>query len=683
MRHESRMLDFTRFRRNHLTPTRQLNAPSMLGVVLRTMLISWPIYLSALTVLMAFYFCLTYGVYTYVPYVQSSGTHLSSWILAPIGITDYVDKAQVTFGLLLMIALLVTFLILAWLAIFFSVDATEKGALHYQRRRFGQDLLGKFVVGLIISLLLTFMPIVAELLSGKEGQVGFRRYIVALIFGGNAVGTFSLMSLGEGAIIKRFLTTKLTLLLVAFVVLLGNVILAYEIAEFLIAHGAHFISETFNFLNFDTLEKNEDFAPALLCFGLVVILAFLVFGRITNLNYVSLNRMYRDRLMEAFMPDITAFKKKRNADPACEVDQLHLKDCCHRPLHLVNTNVVLVNSPQSRYQGRGGDNFILAPHYCGSWATGYHETKSYSISSKSEDGGVTLATAMAISGAAINPRTGPGGWGSILSSPIVASLASFLNLRLGCWVANPAAKDQSVPAHFFNAGLQGLLNIGFKESGTNLVELTDGGHFENTGIFELLRRRTDLIILSDASTDQEFNFKDIGIAIERARVDQSIDIRFLYDDYDLTHLMPGSAGSEHYDKRYNLAKRGYAVAKIKYPEFSVNGKKEGEPDFKEKTGFLIYLKATVTRKMPGDIYSYKGAFEQFPHQPISDQMYDESQFESYRELGYRIAKAMSDDLYNDIETFLDKSERSGSSDFFGSRSRKLKRSIALRRSRKS
>jgi hypothetical protein len=96
------------------------------------------------------------------------------------------------------------------------------------------------------------------------------------------------------------------------------------------------------------------------------------------------------------------------------------------PHHIINANVVLVASKHPRYQGRGGDNYILSPLFCGSRATNRKGTD------RSCDQGFTLATAMAASGAALNPNAGPGGKG-VTRQPVLSVLMGMLSLRLGYW----------------------------------------------------------------------------------------------------------------------------------------------------------------------------------------------------------------------------------------------------------
>jgi hypothetical protein len=245
---------------------------------------------------------------------------------------------------------------------------------------------------------------------------------------------------------------------------------------------------------------------------------------------------------------------------------------------------------------------------------------------------MTLATAMAISGACANPNTGVAGRGPTRAR-LVSFLMAFLGLRLGYWARNPAATGYhrfmasvTQPNLLYPGIIQGLLGQRLNEA-AGYLELTDGGHFENTGLYELARRRLDVIIVSDAGADPEFSLSDLGDAIERLRVDFGYYVYFRDEEYNLMNLMPGSSTDEtFFDRNYCLARHGFAVGRIEYDE--------------DHIGTLIYIKSTLIRNLPGDLYAYKKANGEFPHQSTTDQFFDEVQLEAYRELGYRLCKEM-------------------------------------------
>ena len=138
----------------------------------------------------------------------------------------------------------------------------------------------------------------------------------------------------------------------------------------------------------------------------------VVTGHFVNVNLISVHRYYRDRLMEAFLPDPPAVSTNgaivyTDVAEAADIGKLHAfaDTDTHTPTgpyHLVNTNVILVDSKEKHWRVRGGDSFVLSPLFCGSNATGWCNTQ-YLLG-----GDLTLATAMAISGAAANPYAGGG-----------------------------------------------------------------------------------------------------------------------------------------------------------------------------------------------------------------------------------------------------------------------------------
>jgi hypothetical protein len=375
----------------------------------------------------------------------------------------------------------------------------------------------------------------------------------------------------------------------------------------------------------------------------VLILLVAASAVIVNLNHISLGRFYRDRLMEAFMPGYEqALVGTTGAAPA-ESDEMRLHQRAPAaPYQIVNTNVVLVNAKDRRRCVRGGDNFILTPEWCGSNATGWCRTRAFM------GDGMTLATAMAISGAAANPNTGVGGVG-LTRSRVVSVLMALLNLRLGYWVPNPGPRqeidgtwsdkpgaEQDVVPNHLRPGFSALLR-GYRED-YPFQELTDGGHFENLGIYELIRRRARLILVCDGGQDPGFGFEDLQTALRRVGEDFGAKIEF-DPDYPMTDMMSRLV-EDAYPRGLERARRGFAVARVHYPpDFDEFGQIKDEA----RPATLIYLKTTLVDGLPLELLGYRGKNPDFPDQSTGDQFFDEDQFEAYRELGFRIAKAMIED----------------------------------------
>jgi len=373
----------------------------------------------------------------------------------------------------------------------------------------------------------------------------------------------------------------------------------------------------------------------------------IALGGYANINYLAIHRYYRDRLMELFMPDIDkALAGKIATRAAASADKMPIHalfdantgkgfEANPAPYHLINTNVVLESSNIPKFRGRGGDNFILSPYHCGSNATGWCGSKDFM------DGRMTLPTAMAISGAAVNPSTGIGGQG-VTRQPLLSMLMGLLNIRLGYWAPNPdpdpknerkeekkSCKDnpRGIP-NFLSPGLHEIfLRSKLNEKG-DFVQLTDGGHFENLALYELIRRRARLIVVCDGGADPDFQFGDLANAMEKVRVDFGTLI--LANCKDLQPLVPRKkAGAKVTDDTIECAERGYIMCTIIYPDNS--------------QGRLLYLKTPFFEQLSADLYGYKKTHPQFPDEPTSNQFFDEKQFEAYRELGFQTAWRMMED----------------------------------------
>jgi hypothetical protein len=356
--------------------------------------------------------------------------------------------------------------------------------------------------------------------------------------------------------------------------------------------------------------------------GLLLAALMLAVSVWVNINHISAHRMYRDRLMEAFMPGFEPAVHGRStvAPAAADAMRMHEVDEHNSPFPIVNTNLLLVDSKERRRRLRGGDSFILTPRYCGSNATGWVGCRELM------DDRMTLPTAMAISGAAANPNTGSGG-GGLTRNRLIAMLMSFIGLRLGYWLPN-FGRDRPpswLPNHVW-PGLSTALPFGHHEDDW-FLELSDGGHFENLGLYELVRRRARLIILCDSGQDPAFAFEDLQCAQRRVAADFGATVEL--PATLLERLIPCKTDHRFPESDLRLAEQGHIVGRIRYADKS--------------TGTLIYLKTTLIEGLPVELLGYRGANPTFPDQSTGDQFFDEEQFEAYRELGFIIATAMMRD----------------------------------------
>jgi hypothetical protein len=136
------------------------------------------------------------------------------------------------------------------------------------------------------------------------------------------------------------------------------------------------------------------------------------------------------------------------------------------------------------------------------------------------------------------------------------------------------------------------------------VYLSDGGHFENLALYEMVRRGCRIIVVLDSGCDRDFKYEDLGNALRKIRIDQKIPIEF--------------------DGAPELGKETrYATATIRYSAL----------DKDRQDGYLLYIKPNMLGGEPPDIISYRNSNGDFPHQSTSNQWFNESQTESYRMLG--------------------------------------------------
>lgn len=579
------ILDFLRQHGCYLTPNNGLDFVSFTGYALRTILVSLLVYFSLATLLMLLlqYFDLLDSQHGVSPLSRDY------WYFGP-GESN---------NLLLLQAALVLLGLFALLSIVGGVFSRLTRS--YSLRVYNQEVLGLLLKLTGLCVLLGSLPLVKDLLDGyfsaHIGAAGGSTLI------GTAIGWYRYYSQQKAARPKVENGGGMTPIIAAGLIIYGLALGAFILADVILRR--------------DLLTLAVGTAA--------LVLTGLVLGWLVNINQFSLHRMYRDRLMETFTPDLKSVEEN-SWGMATEADKALLEDMCQppnrRPYHLINANLVLSDSETAKYRGRGGDNFLLSPLYCGSDATGWRKSSVY-MRKLGGRGGLTLATAMAISGAALNPNAGNSGRG-VTRNPWVSILYTLLNLRLGYWMVNPRKEAGLKTANFLVPGLMqsiigNVLNFGLKET-QPFLELTDGGHFDNLGLYELIRRRLKTIVVCDGGADEKFTFDDLANAIERVRVDFGARIQFKDPDFDLSDVLPGSAGDTATDVKYQNAKRGFAVASISYADGS--------------EGVLIYIKATMIRGLSTDLYSYKAAHPAFPHEPTLDQFFDEVQIEAYRELGY-------------------------------------------------
>jgi hypothetical protein len=349
--------------------------------------------------------------------------------------------------------------------------------------------------------------------------------------------------------------------------------------------------------------------------GALALLAVLY--AISDLTAWSLHPFYRRRLASAF-----ALKRVRAPDgepTAVEhpYDELvTLSDAQPRDRdwpELLICAAANLSDEGATPPGRGATTFTFSPTSVGGPLVGYVDTETFETAlgpGRRRD--ITLPAAIAVSGAAISPSMGR------MSRPSLRFLLTLANARLGVWLPNPRGV-RSEDVHDSGGGdawgsrprLSWLVRemFGLNRLNARFLYVTDGGHYENLGLIELLRRECTEIYCFDASGDQVDTFFTLGLAVALARSELGVEI-----DIDPSVITEDGA---------DWCETDHVIGEIRYR----NG----------ATGTLLFAKAGVTRDAPWDVRAYNQKDPDFPTHATTDQLYTDEKFEAYRALGRHTA----------------------------------------------
>lgn len=374
-------------------------------------------------------------------------------------------------------------------------------------------------------------------------------------------------------------------------------------------------------------------------------------------NSYSLHRFYRDRLKAAFLSKEALFPDASSM-PSGPTEELKLSklDTDLAPYHLLNTALNLQGSQEANQRGRKADFFTFSPQFVGSDLTFYSPVHGEKIglhaltpAVENLDPKLDMATVVAISGAAASANMGSA------TIRILSPTLAFFNVRLGYWLLNPRVSELARPIwkKFVSKFYLAMEMFGLLHEKREQLYLTDGGHIENLGVYQLLKRGCQLIVAIDAEADPGMTFPSL-LKLERyARIDLGIRI-----DLSWEYILHGEQGlPSRSGRRVLRAGPHCAVGKITYAD--------------QSEGLIIYVKSSVTGDERDYILDYQRRYPAFPHEQTSDQFFTEEQFEVYRALGFHavagflsrkdffaVAEELlpsmptADDLYHVIEQLL-------------------------------
>jgi hypothetical protein len=377
-------------------------------------------------------------------------------------------------------------------------------------------------------------------------------------------------------------------------------------------------------------------------------------GTRVDVHEFSLHNAYRNRIVRCYLG---ATNPNRRPQPFTGFDEndnifIHWLLPLGAPFHIVNATLNVVKGKELALQARKARSFTFTPLY-----SGFDYTEERSVGAMPDalksgadvqttsDPEVTkpgayrlsqhcnwkswqyrggrLGTAMAISGAAVSPNMG------CYTTGAMSFLLTIFCVRLGWWLGNPRRKD-SWESGWPRSSWRALMNelTGSTNDEAAEIYLSDGGHFDNLGVYELVRRRCRLIIACDASADPACACDDLASVVEKCRVDFHTEIDINPKEiFPNAPLFPGASENR-------ASAQPYTIGTIRYPG--------------DHRGVLIYIKPSLHASLPQDVLAYARLNPTFPHQSTVDQFFDECQFESYRQLGFDCASATLDRITQEI-----------------------------------
>ena len=401
-----------------------------------------------------------------------------------------------------------------------------------------------------------------------------------------------------------------------------------SVSELNYRHAPEFLQSLFGFAQWaawDSIEPGfwrAHLTPPVIVYLGTALPIFLFVWYFIDVNANSLHQFYRDRLVDAFLLDPTKKWDEINKNRKIAANDFPLTDISnvYTPYHLINTTLNVPGSPIANRRGRNGDFFLLSRNFVGSEVTGYVETAGLKDFWAGD-----IGTAMAISGAAAAPNMG------IASLRPLAFTLALLNVRLGRWFPNPQQLSKFGKHLTWPRPRYFLAEAFFRtRESFRYVFLSDGGHIDNLGVYELLRRRAAVIIVVDGEADGSMDFPALVQLQRLARIDLGVRIRLPWGEIK-RHTRETSAEIVAEKKRtMNLGPHA-AIGIIEYP---------GETAAEAEAGVLIYLKASLTGDENDYVTDYKKRNPDFPHETTLNQFFSEEQFEVYRALGFHIANRL-------------------------------------------
>jgi hypothetical protein len=380
---------------------------------------------------------------------------------------------------------------------------------------------------------------------------------------------------------------------------------------------------------------------------------FLGFADVTSL---SLHPFYRLRLARTFaVRRVKAPSCGWQAEryPATEWTWLpRYGQAPHNGPKFIFATAATLSGEATPAPGLNAVSYVLSADHIGGPDLGWLKTKKlFDVAPPRIKRDLTVEASVAVSGAAFASAMGRMDKG-------YQKLLAVSGARLGTWLPNPKLVGNLVSAQkggrtdredenrpwptslptIRGAGYFYRELFGINYDDARLVQLTDGGHYENLGLVEALRRRCRLIFCIDAGGDAPPLLSTLSDAMRLAEYELGVTIELnAHGPYSVNNIAPGSGrpfpeGHALAGLNGRLTKGTATFGKIKYPLAA------GLTEPQNPRGVLIFAKAVLWEGCPEWLLTYAASSDVFPHDPTSDQWFNEAQFAAYTSLGTIMGK---------------------------------------------
>jgi hypothetical protein len=377
----------------------------------------------------------------------------------------------------------------------------------------------------------------------------------------------------------------------------------------------------------------------------VVAVVVLFLGGFSDETTLSLHPFYRGRLASAFAVRRVYREADREsvARPYAAEERTVLSEygVVRRPSAFPHVIFAAAATVGEKRTASGGQrvSYTLCAHWVGGPELGYVASgRLEQIAPDRLKRDLTVQGAVALSGAAIAASIGS------QRTAWYETLFVVTGLRLGAWLPNPAyvirtcGNDQ----RWFEPRLPRVRRLsyllrqlfGVHSTSAPLVQVTDGGFYDNLGLVELFRRGCTRIYCIDASGDNPPAATTLSQALTLAHHELGVETDLeegTWSTFTVGSADPLSPKDSLAALSARMSQSGIITGTFRYPA--------GSPFAGAGQGVLVVAKSSLWPGLPYQVLAHAQGAGPFPRDSTGDQFFDDRQYAAYTALGRELGKA--------------------------------------------